>query len=270
METYKIVKPAEYLPEHSNFIENFKYSIQLLSTQTNNIIGLKDVDSKHIISTNAYAKIVALKNGIEVADRTDFDMPCPGTVQYAHQYVQEDQALINSKNIGIGISVLNVHNYSDGLKARVFKKHILHHVPTLSILGTIYSGYDVELKDFVNIIPNYIVQFGLTGSLEVINNLNAGNLPLNDYEQEICFLLLLNWEPRQIAELMNTLRPRNSSRTADTIIKKKNYICQKLHIPFNRTSDLCNFLVSKGFHTKIPQSFYSRIVGSRVLTSFQI
>lgn len=245
-------------------IEQAKHSIKFLSQQCNDILGIKDINSRHVISTNAYAKIVALKNGVEVEGKLDFDMPCQGTAEYAPQYVKEDQELLNALNVHKQISVLNVHHYSDGLKARIFKKRILHHEPTKSILGTIYSGYDVELKDFVSLIPNYIIQFGSTGSLKVIDYSSTDKLNLNEYEQEICFLLLLNWTPRQIAEFMNIFKPENSERTLDTIIKKKNYICQKLGIP-NKTECLCEYLVSINFHSNIPKSFYSRIVGSTIL-----
>jgi hypothetical protein len=160
---------------------------------------------------------------------------------------------------------LNVHHYTDGLKARVFKKRVLFHEETNSILGTMYSGHDVELKDFVNIIPNYVIQFGALGNKEISHINSEEVLPLNDYEQEICFLLLLNWNFNQISDFMNQFRPDRTTRSADTIIKKKNYICQKLLLETNRTSDLCEHLVSVGFHHKMPSSFYARIIGSKVL-----
>lgn len=141
---------------------------------------------------------------------------------------------------------------------------MLVHKETNAILGTLYSGHNVEVKNFLNIIPNYVIQFGSLGSLESSNKIN-NNLGLNHYEQEICFLLLLNWDFKQIAAFMNEFRPEVTTRTADTIIKKRNYICRKLLIDSHRTSDLCEYLVSIGFHNKIPESFYNRIIGSKFL-----
>ncbi len=261
METYKLLEPADFLPEHLAFIEKAKSSIQFLSEQSNDMLGIKDINSQHIISTDAYAKIVALKKGNEVEGRMDLDMPCQGTAEYAHQYVAEDKGLLSHLDIDKQISVLNIHHYGDGLKARVFKKKVLHYEPTKSILGTVYSGHDVELRDFISVIPNFIIQFGATGSIKVIDSADTSDLNLNEYEQEICFLFLLKWEPRQIAEFMNVFRPGKEAQTEDSIIKYKKFICHKLNIPCN-AENLRDYLVSINFHNNIPKGFYNQIIGS--------
>jgi hypothetical protein len=69
---------------------------------------------------------------------------------------------------------------------------------------------------------------------------------------------------------MNTFRGEHYTRTADTIIKKKNYICEKLSLPSTNVSDLQDFLVSVGFHNSMPQSFYNRIIGSTILDEIPI
>lgn len=266
MNNYKIVAPQNYHLEDINFIEKFKETINILSSQTNLIFGIKDIYSKHIISTNAYANIVGLKEGKDVSGMFDKEMPCEGTSQYADSYVEEDLSLINTLDVNKHISILNVHHYNDGIKARVFKKDILHCEKSQSILGTIYTGYDIKLSDFMNIIPTYILKFGAIGSLESIsNNHIKNNINLTDYEQEICFLLILNWDIKKITLFMNQFRPNKIIRTPDTIIKKKNYICQKLGLNSNTTNDLVEYLISISFHTKMPKSFYCKIIGSHVL-----
>jgi hypothetical protein len=272
MDNYSIVLPENFSAEHKDYIEKFKNSIEMISAKTDIILGVKDVNSRHIISTNQYASIVGLKSGNDVANRLDQEMPCDGTRQYADCYVQEDVSLMNTLDINKSISVLNVHNYNDGLKARIFKKHILSHEASRSILGTIYSGHDVELSSFLNIMPSYIIKFGATGSVESINSktLINGVYKLNNYEQEICFLLLLNWDFKQIAQFMNQYRPAKMERTADTIIKKKNYICGKLRLVTNQVDELRGFLVSIGFHNKMPDFFYNRIIGSKVLNEISL
>jgi hypothetical protein len=225
---YKIVKSNEFTLEHLNYIDHFRKSISLVSGQIDIILGAKDVDSRHIIATDSYAQIVGLKSGNEVSDRFDRDMPCDGTAQYAESYVKEDLFLINSLSPEKSISILNVHNYSDGLKAIVFKKRILCHNNSNSILGTVYSGVNVELKNILSIIPSYIIKFGAAGSLSIGNQPFSKNIDLTDYEHEICFLLLLNWELKQIANFMNEIRPCKNKRSSNTIIKKKTTFVKNL------------------------------------------
>lgn len=272
MSSFKIVAPENYSTCHQNYINEFIKLISFMSNNTDMIMGAKDVNSRHIISTNEYAKIVGLKKGYDVADRFDKEMPCDGTAQYAKQFVLEDQSIISKKNPSCAISTLNIHNYSDGTKARIFKKYILKHDESKSILGTIYSGTEIQLSDVLNIIPNYITLFGATGSIESINksSILVENITLTNYEQEICFLLLLNWDFTQIANFMNEFRPSSTVRTSDTIIKKKNYICDKLKMKTTMKSDLVDYLVSINFHNKMPSSFYNLVIGSSKLNEISI
>lgn len=122
MTEYKIIQVPDFLSEHTEYINNFIKAIKLLSEHSDDIVGLKDVNSVHIACSRHYSKIVGLAQAEDASGRTDFDMPCTGTSQYASQYIEEDKTLINNKKIDIVTSILNVHNYSDGLKARVFKK----------------------------------------------------------------------------------------------------------------------------------------------------
>ena len=141
---YKIILPKNFTNEHKKYLEKFKSHVSAAS-EFGFMLGAKDINSKHIIATNAYANIVGLKHGNDVEARFDKDMPCEGTAQYAENYVEEDLSLINSLDVNKNISILNIHNYNDGLKARIFKKRLLFHKDSQSILGTIYSGHDVEL-----------------------------------------------------------------------------------------------------------------------------
>lgn len=269
---YILVKPEDFTKEHLEFIENFKKMIRMLSNTTDTLMGAKDVNSRHIISTAAHAKIVGLRKCGDVMDRLDSEMPCEGTSQYAEQFVKVDKSLLDSHDVKKGTVILNVHNYGDGTRARIFKKFLLKHDDSKSILGTIYSGHDVELSDVLNIMPNYITQFGKTGNTESIdkNSKILGNVTLTEYEQEICFLFLLNWNFKQIANFMNYYRPIPQQRTIDTIIKRKNYICNKLCIGSTLLSDLQEFLVAINFQNKIPISFLSFITGARTLKEISL
>ena len=269
---YTLVKPEDFTKEHLEFLENFKNMIRMLSNTTDMLMGTKDINSRHIISTSAHAKIVGLGKCGDVTDRLDSEMPCDGTSQYADQFVQVDKSLLNSRDVKKGIVILNIHNYGDGTKARIFKKFMLKHDDSKSILGTIYSGHDIDLSDVLNIMPNYITQFGKTGSIESIdkNSKILEDITLTEYEQEICFLFLLNWNFKQIANFMNYYRPVPQQRTIDTIIKKKNYICNKFCLGSTSLTDLQEFLVSINFQNKIPISFLSFITGATTLKEISL
>ncbi len=71
MINYKIVKAPDFLPEHLAYIEKFKSVIELISSKSNEIMGLKDVRSNHLVGSDFYAKIVGLQNAQDViADTT--------------------------------------------------------------------------------------------------------------------------------------------------------------------------------------------------------
>lgn len=269
---YKLVKPNDFTKEHLEYIDDFKKMIRMLSDTTDTLMGAKDINSRHIISTSSHAKIVGLNKCGDVTDRLDDEMPCDGTAQYAEQFVQVDKSLLATRDIKKGIVILNIHNYGDGTRARIFKKFLLKHDNSKSILGTIYSGQNIDLVDVLNIMPSYITQFGKTGSIESINQSSkiVDDITLTEYEQEICFLLLLNWNFKQIASFMNYYRPVPQPRTIDTIIKKKNYICNKLRLNSNLLADLQEFLVSIKFHNKIPLSFLGFIIGANPLKEISL
>ena len=264
--SYSLVAPENFTAEQKLFIEDFKKSVTLISSQTDMIFGAKDINSRHFISTDAYAKIVALPKGIDVVDRLDREMPCEGTAQFADCYVQEDIELLNFGDINKKTSVLNIHEYSDGIRARIFHKNIMKLRPSHSIPGTIYSAHEIKIENFFSLIPNYIIEFGIGCSIENIDNrLNIGNEKLTEYEHEVCFLLIMNWSFRQIACFMNKHRPLDRDRVADTISKCRNRICEKLNMPNGNLSDLRDMLIGMGIHRKMPNSFFSRLLGSRPL-----
>ena len=263
---YTLVAQEDFNEEQEIFVDEFRRSINLISNQTNIIMGAKDIDSRHLIATDAYAKIVALQKGVEVIDRFDREMPCEGTAQFADCYVREDQGLLHGGVIDKSISILNVHEYGDGDKARVFEKHLLKHHPTRAILGTIYSAYEIKLDSFFSIIPNYFLEFGAGCSLEKNEGaLLLDTFNLTEYEHEVCFLLIMNWSFAQIASFMNKHRPRALPRVADTISKVRSRVCVKLGIQNDSLFALRDKLISLGVHRKIPEAFFKRLIGSRPL-----
>lgn len=263
---YRLVSPEMFTREQKQFVDKFKELICSISSQTDLIFGAKDIHSKHFMSTDSYAKLVKLNSGHEVTDRFDRDMPCDGTAEFAHCYVQEDQALLRQPDIDKKISVLNIHEYGIGIRALVFDKQIMKHQPSRSILGTIYRAREIEIANFFALLPNYAREFGIGCSVENCSGeLNIDNVRLSDYEHEVCFLLIMNWDCRQIADFLNKHRPGVTARSADTIYKCKNRICNKLGIANCSSANLREMLVSIGAHRKMPKLFFSQILGSKLI-----
>jgi hypothetical protein len=262
----QLVQPVDYTPAQQKYIQAFEKSVLLISQTSNIIMGAKDVNSRHIIATDAYSRIIGLQHGIEVKGKLDSEMPCVGTAKYSPDYIQEDIALMERGNINECLTILNTHEYSDGIKARVFKKNIFFHSPSKSILGVIYHGYDVDLQSIFRMLPNYILlaeNKQLPHSLVMPDGFDDEykNI-LTDYEQEICYLLLLNWNYKEIAEFMKKTHPEKAHVSPDAVVKKKNYLCQKFKLSSTDLSELQQYLIQIGFHNNVPRSFYLPILGS--------
>ncbi|MCK4120527.1 helix-turn-helix transcriptional regulator [Ralstonia nicotianae] len=259
----KLVSPENFGVEQKNFVEKFKDSVKILSSQTDIVFGAKDVNSRHLIATDAYARLVGLSRGVDVVNRFDRDMPCEGTAQFADCYVEEDQELLRHADINQTKLFLNVHEYSNGIDAFVFEKILLKHIDSRSILGVIYSAHRIEISSFLNLVPNYIIEFGVGGSIgNASQSFTVGKERLTDYEHEVCFLLAMNWDFKQISHFMDKHRPISGKRSADTIYKCRNRICEKLDCHPSHFRDM---LVAIGIHQKMPTSFFRRLIGSRPL-----
>lgn len=261
--SYKLVAQENFTIEQKAFMEKLKSSIQLISQQSNIVLGAKDVHSRHLMATDSYAGLVALPKGRDVADRLDCEMPCEGTASFAESYLKEDGELLRSISLEHKIATLNIHEYGNGTKALVFNKSKIKHHPSSSILGLIYDAYEIDIKNLFMLLPNYAMEFGKACSIECTSSeLKVENVKLTEYEHEVCFLLIMNWSFSQIASFMNKYRPTAKSRSADTIYKCKNRICEKLNIPPSDSSGLRDMLVDAGLHKRMPKLFFGRLIGS--------
>jgi hypothetical protein len=266
MEKYKIVKPENYTKEHLGYIDQFRDSMTFVASQADFMCLLKDVNCRSIIGSDVSAKTFGFKAGKDFAGKLIADFPCESIASHAAQIIQQEQELINTYDVSKNSEVLCVFEYCDGLKARVANKRLFYHQPSASILGIIGTATNVQLRDFINIVPTYILRFGVLGSIEAMKQeVNIQGTVLNEYEQEICFLFLLGWSFQQVAEFMDVFRPNDTPRAIDTIVKKKNYICHKLGLTNTNLKILCEYLFSVGFHKKMPESFYSKMIGSKIL-----
>lgn len=256
----KVLIPEDFTASDKQHMTNLETSIHLLSSCSDIVMAIKDVYSTYIASSDEYAKLIGLSKKEDVKGKTDFNMPCIGTRDFAHKFVQEDKDLIRTKSQS-SLTTLNIHHYAEGLKALVFNKKLIINYETNSILGVFLSAYYVDLESFLRLIPN----FHLTtknASKKSFKSEKIQTIKLNEYEQELCYLLLMNWELKQIATFMNEVRPIKTIRTADTIRKKRNYICKKLNLAKENYDGLINYLIEIDFQKQIPQAFLLRTMGS--------
>lgn len=266
MKTHKIVSPENFTKEHEEYVEKFKSALQILPQTPDLRIFIKDVNSRIIFAPDTLAVALGAKLGSELQGKLASELPCTSLAKSADQFVIQEQSLINSPDIKKSLEVLDIFDYSYGLQARITKKNVFYHEESESILGTIHQSTPAEIKNFINIIPSYLLRFGVTGSLEETGEkFKIKDVSLTDYEEEICFLLLLNWSFEQIADFMNQFRPNATPRTSNTIIKAKNHICEKLELNITNKEILCDYLFASGFHKKLPSSFYKNMIGSTIV-----
>lgn len=257
------MSPQNFSSEQKKFVQSVKDSVNLISSQIDLVFGIKDIHSRHIISTDAYARLVGLLRGTDVTDRLDRDIPCEGTARFADCYVREDEELLRHADPSRKKAVLNVHEYSHGVDALIFEKYPLTHRASDSIVGIIYTANRIRISEFLFLKPDYVDEFGSECSIEVVRgSLNVEDFKLTHYEHEVSFLLAMNWDCAQIAHFMNRHHPASRPRTQDAIYKCRNRICTKLDC---RPPHLREMLVEMGIHQKMPASFFRRLIGSRSL-----
>jgi transcriptional regulator with XRE-family HTH domain len=256
---YKLVSPEDFTEEQKEFIKSFQDSVNIISSQTGLVLGFKDIHSKHVMSTDAFAHLVALPHGRDVAGRFDRDMPCEGSARFAEDLVNEDRELLSRKDPNRKKSIINIHEFATGPDAFICDKYPLKHQPSHSILGVIFIGNKVEISNFFTLFPNYFLKFGMGASIEIVNEpLEVGGAQLTEYEHEICFLMTLGLSFNQIACFMNTPGSLSAMRDPGAIYECKERIHQKFNCP---SSSLRELLIEEGIHKKIPSSFFNRLMG---------
>ena len=260
--SYRLVAPAQYTEDHQRFVERFRQSVMKISSRSRAIIGGKDIDSRHLIATDAYALLVALPRGVDATGRFDRDMPCEGTACFADCFVREDADLLSHRDGKRTKAVLNIHEYADGLDALVFGKFVMKHEPSRAILGTIYSASRIEMGTFSRILPNYRSEFGTGCSLEKVEgDVDLFGTTFSELEYEVCFLLALNWSCEQIAGWLLRYHPVSRKGAEHTL----HSIGDKLAAHGAGTLTLREQLVAAQVHRRMPKTMFDRIAGIKPL-----
>ena len=258
--SYSLVEPEHFTEEQQSFVERFSRTVEVASSGSGVIAGVKDIRSRHLTATDPYGKIVGLPRGKDVAGRMDHDMPCEGTAAFADCFVREDRRLLACGDIGARKSVLNIHWYATGLGARVFDKRLLNHRPSEAVLGVVYCAYDVDLARFTALFPSYWSQFGLECSIErteceMIEDIG----PLPEAEYETAFLLALGYDAQFIAGVLHRLG-LSPDAYADTAISSITDRMVHAGIPISNIRDR---LIEARVHQRMPTSLFDKVVGRR-------
>ena len=260
--SYRLVAPAQYNEDHQRFVERFRQAIAKISSRSRAIIGGKDIDSRHLIATDAYALLVGLPRGSDVTGRFDRDMPCEGTARFAEYFVREDAELLSHRDVRRTKAVLNIHDYADGSDALVFSKFVMKHEPSRAILGTIYSASRIEMTNFSRILPNYRSEFGAGCSLEKVEgDVDLFGTTFSELEYEVCFLLALGWSCDQIVDLLQRYHPVSRRGAEHTL----HSIGDRLAAHGAGTLTLREQLIAAQVHRKMPKTMFDRIAGIKPL-----
>ena len=261
--TYSLAESHSFIEEHQSFIERFARTIEVASSSSGAIVGAKDIHSRHLTASDAYARIAGLRYGKDVAGRLDRDMPCEGTARFADCFVREDRDLLESGNPGATTSVLNIHRYETGLTALVFDKFLLKHHPTKSVLGIVYSAYETSLERFTALFPGYWAQFGFGCSIERADASAVHGLgQLSPLEYEVVFLLAVGIDAGGIMHFMRRLRP--APGTNEDVSAALAGIADKATAAGITFASLREVLIDARVHQRMPGSFFGKVVGSHL------
>jgi len=260
--SFSLVAPEQFTARQQQYLEKFRQSIHLVSSQAGAIVGAKDIHSQHLIATDSYARLVGLPKGGDVTGRFDREMPCEHTARFADSYVREDSELLSHRDPGRMTAVINIHEYSDGLKGLVFNKFPLKHRPTRTILGTIYSAYEFDISRFFAMLPNYTFEFGAGCSIERADGAAFEiETQLTDFEYEIAFLLTMKWSLGQICDFLSRYR----RGTEASVIASIRTIGDKLGGGFRGASALRDRLIELGVHQKMPKALFDHVTAAHPL-----
>lgn len=265
-QNYQVVMPQNYTPEHQRHIENAKHIVNNCSKLLPKLpMGLMNTELKGIIATNFGAQICGIKSGNDYAGMDYKDCPIDEIAEQAEQINTMYATFVAQSNPAAETSVLNIYNYANGLTALLSTNKLFCHHPSQSILGVASSYTTIEFKALRNAVSEHLLRFGAVGSKTVGRRSPIAGVELSNYEQELCFLLLIRWNADKIADFMNDLYRKTPPYSAKIIRANKNAICRKLQLPNTKLSTLLEYLVATEFHHNLPQSFCQMHVGLRVL-----
>lgn len=255
---YLVVEPEHFTDAHQRFIVRFSRTVEFISSCSEAIVDAKDVQSRHLAASDPYAHIVGLSFGKDVLGRMDSDMPCEDFARFAQCSLRQDHRLLRRSHMGAVQTVLNIHRYATGTRAFVFDKYLLKHHPSQSVLGIVYSAYEINVERFTLLFPDYWKQFGFGCSIERIDHPAVDGLGrLSTLEHEIAFLLALGFDTEAIGHVLPRLRPGPAMAVDAALFG----IADKAAAAGVPMANLRNCLIEAFVHERMPKSFFTKVVG---------
>lgn len=255
---YVLVEPEHFTEAHHRFIQQFSHIVELTSSSGDAIVDAKDVRSRHLTATDAYAHIVGLSLGRDVMGRMDGDMPCEDFARFAQCFSRQDRRLLRCAHVGAVQTVLNIHRYATGTKALVFDKFLLKHHPSQSVLGVVYSAYEIGVERFTLLFPHYWEQFGFGCSIERMDHPAVDGLgKLSILEHEVAFLLAVGFDTEAIGHVLPRLRPGPGTDVDAALFG----IADKAAAAGVPMANLRSCLIEAFVHERMPKSFFAKVVG---------
>jgi hypothetical protein len=267
--SYPIVSPNKFTLEQKTHIESIKDSFRFFFSELPEIISfVKDVESRYILSNDYTAKLVGLSCGEDISGRFDHDLPCK-VAEFAQDFVNEESELLNQAalcpaNESKQSSMLNIHKYSTGLEAFICYKSPIIHQPSQSILGVTGISHKINISYLCSLMPNYLLEFGMIGNFEKVKKeLKIDDFSLTEDEHEIAFLMLMRWDAEYISNFLTKHRELSIPITPGAISECLDELCQRFSC--DNILQLRDKFIEIGFHRKMPDSLFNRLLGSRVL-----
>ena len=193
-----------------------------------------------------YARIIGLRNHLDVIGRSDFDMPCE-TVNCAEMFREQDKHVIKTEK---KMRILDIHPFAGNeWKAYIFTKTPL--IEDEKIIGTIFHGTDITKSSVIELgsVLSRVSEKNsspLTGQ----NSYSIGNLDqslnLTTRQSEVLFYLIRGKTCEKIAKVLNL-----SVRTIYDHVESL-----KFKILSASKYELIDRAIEKGYLNMIPESLF--------------
>lgn len=265
-----LLHPDEFNAEHQAFIDELRQAITALSEQAEVVCGMKDVESRNIIASNAAARLFGLKDGRDVEGLLDRDMPCEGTARFADDYVSEDREVMAHADDDGHLAVLAIQEFANGIKGFVCEKQALVHPGSGSVLGTLFASQEVDLSDFLAVLPHHFDAFGIGAQWVAPRTAVLSGTAPTEFEHEVTFLIGAGWQSDEIARFMSHHRPGTIAQEPEGVERCAREVAAQLGLPGGDMGALRAKLISMGVHRKVPRTLFRRLYGRRPLRDKQL
>jgi len=188
----------EYLEKYMSYIHTFK---------ANEIYGIKDTSSTHLLSTTGFAKMVGLKNSKDSFGKKDKEMPCK-TAEFADVFNIQDREVEKTRSEKI---ILDIHEFSTGFGMVQTIKSPIINPTTQNVLGTIFRASNFTISSQLKIIMElHGKKFSHTSSMTISNAYKKLNL--SNLEQEVLFCICLGFgSKKSIANFLSFIHEKEIS-----------------------------------------------------------